>query len=114
MCSQEEKMQTLTHDLTALCRKSFKRLAVVPVQKWVESSGIAYYVMHAPAGQVPAQLPHRLYGAPRPGDSGAALLNESGQVVGILNHILNDASICWLDIAPHKVWIQSVMRNHLL
>ena len=114
MCSQEEKMQTLTHDLKELCRKSFKRLAVVPVQKWVESSGVAYYVMHAPAGEVPAQLPHPLYGAPRPGDRGAGLLNASGEVVGILNHILNDARICWLDLAPHKTWIESVMRNHPL
>jgi hypothetical protein len=112
MATQEEKMQLLKRSLTAFSRPIMKRMAVVPVQRMATENSPSYYVMYAPAGEVPHTLPHALYGAPRQGDSGAGLVDASGHLVGILNHITNDTHICFLDLTAYKEWIQSIQRVH--
>ncbi len=112
ICTAAEKNQVLTSQLNALSKGAFKRFIVIPVEKTSTVNGMQYYIQKVKDMKPATLQPHPLYGIPHQGDSGAALINELGEVVGVLNHIINDSTVCWIDIAPYAAWIEAIVEKH--
>ena len=113
ICTVAEKNQALTSQLNALSKNAFKRFIVIPVEKTSSVNGLRYYIQKVEDMKPSTLQPHPLYGVPHQGDSGAALINEWGEVVGVLNHIINDSTVCWIDIAPYAEWIEAIVEKYV-